>query len=44
MMRIFIGYDRAERVAFSVLAHSIHMRSSQPVSITPIMHSASKVQ
>lgn len=37
MIRVFIGYDRPERVAFSVLAHSIHLRASQPVSVTPIM-------
>ncbi len=37
MMRVFIGYDPREAVAFSVLAHSIHARSSQPVSITPLM-------
>jgi len=37
MINIFIGYDPRETVAFSVLAHSIHARSSQPVSITPLM-------
>jgi hypothetical protein len=36
-IRIFIGYDTREAVAFSVLSHSIHARSSIPVSITPIM-------
>ena len=35
-IRIFIGFDKIEAVAFSVLAHSIHERSSKPVSITPI--------
>ena len=37
MIRIFIGYDPREAVSFSVLAHSIHRRASQPVSITPLM-------
>ena len=36
MIRVFIGYDRQESVAFSVLAHSILRRASQPVSITPV--------
>lgn len=37
MIRVFIGYDPREAVAFSVLAHSIHRHSSKPVSIAPIM-------
>jgi hypothetical protein len=37
MIRISIGYDPREAVAFSVLAHSIHARASQPVSIMPLM-------
>ncbi len=37
MIRIFIGYDAREAIAFSVLAHSIHRRSSEPVSIAPVM-------
>ncbi len=37
VIRIFIGYDPREAVAFSVLAHSIHIRASQPVAITPLM-------
>ena len=36
-VRIFIGYDSREAVAFSVLAHSINIRASTPVSITPLM-------
>jgi lipopolysaccharide biosynthesis glycosyltransferase len=36
MINVFIGYDPREAVAFTVLAHSIHERSSLPVSITPI--------
>ena len=42
MINIFIGYDPREAVAFGVLAHSIHARSSQPVSITPLMLSQLK--
>ena len=37
MIKVFIGYDSREAVAYSVLAHSIHARASQPVSITPLM-------
>jgi len=37
MIRIFIGYDSREAVAFNVLAHSIMARATQPTSITPIM-------
>ena len=36
-IRVFIGFDPREDVAFSVLAHSIHRNASQPVSITPVM-------
>jgi lipopolysaccharide biosynthesis glycosyltransferase len=36
MIRIFVGYDPREAVAFGVLSHSIHARASQPVSITPL--------
>lgn len=36
MIRVFIGYDQREAAAFSVLSHSIHSRSSQPVSIAPV--------
>jgi hypothetical protein len=36
-IRIFIGYDPRETVAFSVLAHSINARASAPVSIAPLM-------
>lgn len=35
-LRIFIGYDPKESVAFHVLCHSILSQSSQPISITPI--------
>ncbi len=37
MINVFIGYDSRETVAFSVLAHSIHMRASEPVTIAPLM-------
>lgn len=37
MVRVFIGYDAREAVAFSVLAHSIMARASEPVSISPLM-------
>ena len=36
MINVFVGYDPREAVAFSVLAHSIHQRSSEPVTVTPI--------
>jgi len=39
MIRIFIGYDDNESLAYHVLAHSIMRRASQPVSITPIRRS-----
>ena len=41
-IRVFIGFDRRETVAFNVLAHSIQVRSSLPVSITPLMLSQLK--
>ena len=37
MIRVFIGYDAVEAVAFSVLAHSINTRASEPVQIAPVM-------
>ena len=37
MIPVFIGYDAREAVAYSVLAHSIHARATQPVSIAPLM-------
>jgi lipopolysaccharide biosynthesis glycosyltransferase len=36
MVRVFIGFDERETVAFNVLAHSIQSLSSKPVAITPI--------
>ena len=35
-LKIFIGYDPKEAVAFHVLSHSLLERSSKPISITPI--------
>lgn len=37
MIRVFIGYDPREAVAYSVLSHSIMARSSEPVSVAPLM-------
>jgi hypothetical protein len=37
MIRVFIGYDSKETVAFTVLTHSINARASQPVLIAPLM-------
>lgn len=37
MVRIFIGFDSREAVAFSVLAHSLHARASRPVTVAPLM-------
>lgn len=37
MLRVFIGYDKVESVAYHVLSHSIQRRASFPVQIAPIM-------
>ena len=37
MINVFIGYDPREAGSYGVLAHSINARSSQPVSVTPLM-------
>lgn len=37
VLRCFIGYDPRQPVSFTVLANSIMMRSSVPVSITPLI-------
>ena len=37
MIRVFIGYDENESVAYHVLSHSILRHASQPVSITPLV-------
>jgi hypothetical protein len=39
VLRIFIGYDPLEAVAFHTLSHSILRRASIPVSIAPVMQS-----
>ena len=36
MIRIFIGYDPVETIAWHVLAHSIIEKASEPVCFTPI--------
>jgi lipopolysaccharide biosynthesis glycosyltransferase len=36
MIRIFVGYDPREAVAYHVLCHSIIARSSEPVTIAPL--------
>jgi hypothetical protein len=36
LIRIFIGFDPRETVAFNVLAHSIQARASVPVAIAPL--------
>lgn len=36
MLRLFIGFDEKETVAYHVLSHSILKRSSIPISITPL--------
>ena len=37
MIKVFIGFDSHETVAFHVLAHSIHARASEPVMVMPLM-------
>ena len=37
MIRVFIGYDSRETVAFGVLAQSINRHASAPVAIAPVM-------
>ena len=41
-IRVFIGFDPREAVAFSVLSYSIHARASLPVTIAPLMLSQLK--
>lgn len=36
-LKIFIGYDKDEAIAYHVLAHSIMKHASVPVSITPLI-------
>lgn len=35
-MRVFLGYDEREAIAYHVLANSILTRASEPVSVTPL--------
>jgi hypothetical protein len=42
VIRVFIGYDTREAVAFSVLSYSIQARASAPVSVSPLMLSQLK--
>jgi hypothetical protein len=37
VIRVFIGYDPREAVAFSVLAYSVQARASEPVAVVPLM-------
>lgn len=37
MLKVMIGFDPRQPIAFQVLAHSIYRRSSVPVSITPLV-------
>lgn len=39
MIRIFIGYDDNETVAFHVLSHSLLRNSSEPIEIVPLVKS-----
>lgn len=39
MIRVFVGWDPRESIAFEVLARSIWKRSSETVSITPLVKS-----
>lgn len=41
-LKIYIGFDEKEVIAYHVLAHSIMKRASRPVSITPLMLSSLK--
>lgn len=36
MIRLFVGHDPREAVAFDVFTHSVIARSSQPISVTPL--------
>ncbi len=36
MLRVFIGYDPRQPLAYNVLQHSIHRHTSKPVAITPL--------
>lgn len=36
VIKVFVGYDPVEVVAWHVMAHSIFTRSSKPVALIPI--------
>lgn len=36
LLRVFIGYDPVESIAWHTMAHSIFSRSSQPVALIPV--------
>jgi hypothetical protein len=36
VIRVFVGYDDNEKVAFSTLSHSLLKHATQPIAITPI--------
>ena len=44
MIKIFIGWDEKEPIAYHVLEHSILKRSSAPISITPLNRENLKAQ
>jgi hypothetical protein len=37
MLKIFVGYDPRQPIAYNILQQSILMRATQPVSITPLI-------
>lgn len=37
ILRVFVGVDRRQYLAYTVAAHSIFTRSSKPVAITPLL-------
>ena len=43
-LRIFIGYDERQPVAYNVLQHSIAARASRPVAITPLVLSTLPIE
>jgi hypothetical protein len=42
LLRVYIGYDPVESIAFYTLAHSIQRRASVPVAFTPVARNALK--
>ncbi len=37
MLKVFIGVDRRQHIAYTVLSHSISVRASKPVAIIPLI-------